>query len=203
MSTDPSQARESVWTPANVVTTIRAVLIPLWMVLAGLAVPSAGGESLSASSLAVAVFYILLSATDKLDGYLARSRNEVTVFGKFLDPIADKLVVVTALLYLIEQGLVPVWMVFVIVAREFVISGVRMVVATEGVVIAASNLGKYKTASTMTSISGYLVWLALPAGPLAEAVWWVSLVLMWVAVALTAWSGVDYVVKSKDYLLKG
>ncbi len=203
MSTDPSQARESVWTPANVVTTIRAVLIPLWMVLAGLAVPSAGGESLSASSLAVAVFYILLSATDKLDGYLARSRNEVTVFGKFLDPIADKLVVVTALLYLIEQGLVPVWMVFVIVAREFVISGVRMVVATEGVVIAASNLGKYKTASTMTSISGYLVWLALPAGPIAEAVWWVSLVLMWVAVALTAWSGVDYVVKSKDYLLKG
>ena len=203
MSTDPSQGRESIWTPANVVTTIRAVLIPLWMVLAGLAVPSAGGESLSASSLAVAVFYILLSATDKLDGYLARSRNEVTVFGKFLDPIADKLVVVTALLYLIEQGLVPVWMVFVIVAREFVISGVRMVVATEGVVIAASNLGKYKTASTMTSISGYLVWLALPAGPLAEAVWWVSLVLMWVAVALTAWSGVDYVVKSKDYLLKG
>ena len=203
MSTDPSQARESVWTPANVVTTIRAVLIPLWMVLAGLAVPSAGGESLSASSLAVAVFYILLSATDKLDGYLARSRNEVTVFGKFLDPIADKLVVVTALLYLLEQGLVPVWMVFVIVAREFVISGVRMVVATEGVVIAASNLGKYKTASTMTSISGYLVWLALPAGPIAEAVWWVSLVLMWVAVALTAWSGVDYVVKSKDYLLKG
>ena len=188
MSTDPSQARESVWTPANVVTTIRAVLIPLWMVLAG---------------LAVAVFYILLSATDKLDGYLARSRNEVTVFGKFLDPIADKLVVVTALLYLIEQGLVPVWMVFVIVAREFVISGVRMVVATEGVVIAASNLGKYKTASTMTSISGYLVWLALPAGPIAEAVWWASLVLMWVAVALTAWSGVDYVVKSKDYLLKG
>ena len=203
MSTDPSQGRESVWTPANVVTTIRAVLIPLWMVLAGLAVPSAGGDALSASSLAVAVFYILLSATDKLDGYLARSRNEVTVFGKFLDPIADKLVVVTALLYLIEQGLVPVWMVFVIVAREFVISGVRMVVATEGVVIAASNLGKYKTASTMTSISGYLVWLALPAGPLAEAVWWVSLVLMWVAVALTAWSGVDYVVKSKDYLLKG
>ena len=200
MSTDPSQARESVWTPANVVTTIRAVLIPLWMVLAGLAVPSAGGESLSASSLAVAVFYILLSATDKLDGYLARSRNEVTVFGKFLDPIADKLVVIVSLCFLLEQGAVSAWVLLIIVAREFLVSGLRMVVASEGTVIAASNLGKWKTATTMVSISGLLLVRALPVGPLYTVLLGISNVLLIIAVVLTAWSGIDYFMKSWRYI---
>ncbi len=203
MSKESSQQNRTVWTPANIVTTIRAVFILVWMIAAEFAVPSAAGSTLSLSSLLVALFYMLLSATDKLDGYLARSRNEITVFGKFLDPIADKLVVVTALLYLLECGLVSMWMVFVIISREFIVSGVRMVVASAGIVIAASNLGKYKTAATMTAISGYLLWLALPASALSSLIFWASLILMYIAVILTAWSGIDYVVKSKDHLLRG
>ncbi len=203
MKRQSSQTDKNVWTPANIVTMIRALFIPLWIIAAGCAVPSAGGTELSLSSLLVALFYMALSATDKLDGYLARSRNEITVFGKFLDPIADKLVVITALLYLLECGLVPMWMVFIIIAREFIVSGVRMVVAAGGIVIAASNLGKYKTAATMVSICCYLVWLALPAGALATCTFWAALILMYIAVILTAWSGIDYVVKSKDSLLRG
>lgn len=200
----PEQSGErpkTIWTPANVVTTIRAAFIPVWLIVVELAVPS-GGAGLSTSSLGAAIFYMLLVATDKLDGYLARSRNEVTTFGKFLDPIADKLVVVTALLYLLGCGLVPVWMVFIIITREFIVSGVRMVVASEGVVIAASNLGKYKTAFTMAAISGYLIWLSLPTDGFAAFLIAISDIAMYVAVFLTAWSGIDYLVKSKDYLLK-
>jgi CDP-diacylglycerol--glycerol-3-phosphate 3-phosphatidyltransferase len=95
-------------------------------------------------SLGVFLFFVALSLTDKLDGYLARSRNEVTTFGKFLDPIADKLVVVVALCFLLERGEVSSWVLLVIVAREFLVSGLRMVVASSGTVIAASPLGKGK-----------------------------------------------------------
>ena len=203
MKRQSSQTDNYLWTSANIVTIIRAVFIPLWIIATGFAVPSAGGTTLSLSSLLLALFYMVLSATDTLDGYLARSRNEVTVFGKFLDPIADKLVVITALLYLLECGLVSIWMVFIIIAREFIVSGIRMVVASGGTVIAASNLGKYKTAATMVSISCYLVWLALPACTLATCTFWAALILMYIAVFLTAWSGIDYVVKSKDFLLRG
>lgn len=198
-----SRRRSSLWTPANIVTVVRILALPFWIVVAELAVPTRGtGDVISASSMAAAIFYIILSATDKLDGYLARSRNEVTNFGKFLDPIADKLVVVVALIYLLEQGLVPMWMIVVVIAREFIISGLRMVVASSGVVIAAGKLGKYKTASTMAAICGYLIWLACPAGSFVAPLYWFSTVLMYIAIVLTAWSGIDYLVKSKDCLLE-
>lgn len=202
MADQTSKKLTTIWTPANVVTVIRVVLIPIWLVVIELATPSRGGDALSVSSLWAAIFYMVIAATDKLDGYLARSRNEVTTFGKFLDPIADKLVVITALLYLLGEGLVAVWMVFIIIAREFIVSGIRMIVASEGVVIAASNLGKYKTATTMGAISGYLIWLALPASGFATALLILCDVCMYIAVFLTAWSGIDYLVKSKDYVLK-
>lgn len=194
----------SLWTPANVVTVVRILALPLWIVVAELAVPARGaGSAISISSMWAAILYVVLSATDKLDGYLARSRNEITNFGKFLDPIADKLVVVVALIYLLEQGLVPMWMIVVVIAREFIISGLRMVVASSGVVIAAGKLGKYKTASTMVAICGYLIWLACPAGALTASLYWFSTILMYLAIILTAWSGIDYLVKSKDCLLEG
>lgn len=187
----------SIWTPANVVTCIRVVAVPLWLLVAEMS-PAAGGGS--ALSLVVFALFVLLSLTDKLDGYLARSRNEVTTFGKFLDPIADKLVVVVALCFLLERGAVSSWVLLVIVAREFLVSGLRMVVASAGTVIAASPLGKGKTAVTMVAISALLLVMALPEGSAAWAIGVLGQVLMVVAVILTAWSGVDYFVKAWSYV---
>lgn len=188
----------SIWTPANVVTCVRVVAVPLWLLVAELS-PVAGTGS--AWSLGVFLFFVALSLTDKLDGYLARSRNEVTTFGKFLDPIADKLVVVVALCFLLERGEVSAWVLLVIVAREFLVSGLRMVVASAGTVIAASPLGKGKTAVTMVAISALLLAMALPAGSVSGGFELLGQVLMVVAVVLTAWSGIDYFVKSWSYIV--
>lgn len=188
----------SIWTPANVVTCVRVVAVPLWLLVAEFS-PAAGTGS--AWSLGVFLFFVALSLTDKLDGYLARSRNEVTTFGKFLDPIADKLVVVVALCFLLERGEVSSWVLLVIVAREFLVSGLRMVVAAAGTVIAASPLGKGKTAVTMVAISALLLAMALPAGSVSGGFELLGQVLMVVAVVLTAWSGIDYFVKSWSYIV--
>lgn len=189
------------WTPANIVTTARVVLVPFWLLVAEMLCPeSLAGSSADAGMLAVFAFYVILSLTDKLDGYLARSRGEVTTFGKFLDPIADKLVVVVSLCFLLEHGLTTSWVLLVVVAREFLVSGLRMVVASKGVVVAASNLGKWKTATTMVSISGLLLCMALPHGALFTWLVIISQLMLFAAVVLTAWSGVDYFMKSWKYL---
>ncbi|SES61423.1 CDP-diacylglycerol--glycerol-3-phosphate 3-phosphatidyltransferase [Olsenella sp. KH3B4] len=187
----------SIWTPANVVTCIRVVAVPLWLLVAELS-PAAGIGS--ARSVGVFLFFVALSLTDKLDGYLARSRNEVTTFGKFLDPIADKLVVVVALCFLLERGEVSSWVLLVIVAREFLVSGLRMVVASAGTVIAASPLGKGKTAVTMVAISALLLAMALPAGIVSGGFELIGQILMVAAVILTAWSGIDYFVKAWSFI---
>ena len=195
---------KTIWTPANIVTCARVVLVPFWLLLAQLL-----GVSLT-DSLATPVFklgaflvfigYVVISLTDKLDGYLARSRNEVTTFGKFLDPIADKLAVVVALFVLLEWHMASPWVLLVIVAREFLVSGLRMVVASKGVVIAASDLGKWKTATTMVAICGLLFLPSIPGGMIQDVLLFIFNVSMWVAVVLTAWSGIDYFVKSWQYI---
>lgn len=195
-----SKGKKSIWTPANVVTCARVVLVPVWLLVAELSRDWGAAPNHYEGALVVAVFYILLSLTDKLDGHLARSRGEVTTFGKFLDPIADKLVVVVSLCYLLEVQMVSPWVLLVVVAREFLVSGLRMVVASKGVVIAASSLGKWKTATTMVSISGLLLLRAIPISGVAFVVSAVSFALLWVAVVLTAWSGVDYFAKSWKYI---
>ena len=190
-----SQGATSVWTPANIVTCVRIVFIPIFMVLAELSCVVSGAVYLPVPTIAVCVLYILLSLTDKLDGYLARSRHEITDFGKFLDPIADKLLVFSALLILLEQGLVSVWVVFIILFREFLVSALRMVAGAQGVVIAADKLGKWKTAVTMVSLCGYFVsFSAASIGFVYEAAWLliVSGALMIAAVILTVISGVQY-----------
>ncbi len=189
------------WTPANIVTTARVVLVPFWLLVAEMLCPEGlAGSSADAGMLAVFAFYVILSLTDKLDGYLARSRGEVTTFGKFLDPIADKLVVIVSLCFLLEHGLTTSWVLLVVVAREFLVSGLRMVVASKGVVVAASNLGKWKTATTMVSISGLLLCMALPRGVLFTWLVIISQLMLLAAVVLTAWSGIDYFMKSWKYL---
>ena len=195
-----SKGKKSIWTPANVVTCARVVLVPVWLLVAELSRDWGAAPNHYEGALGVAVFYILLSLTDKLDGHLARSRGEVTTFGKFLDPIADKLVVVVSLCYLLKAQMVSPWVLLVVVAREFLVSGLRMVVASKGVVIAASSLGKWKTATTMVSISGLLLLRAIPISGVAFIVSAVSFALLWVAVVLTAWSGVDYFAKSWKYI---
>ena len=187
----------SIWTPANVVTCVRVVAVPLWLLVAELSPATGMG---SAWSVGVFLIFVALSLTDKLDGYLARSRNEVTTFGKFLDPIADKLVVVVALCFLLERGEVSSWVLLVIVAREFLVSGLRMVVASAGTVIAASPLGKGKTAVTMVAISALLLAMALPLGTLSDGVELFGQLLMVAAVILTAWSGIDYFVKAWSFI---
>ena len=190
-----ARVNTGIWTPANVVTLVRIVLMPVWLLIAEAARID---EVLSAGSAVAWVSFFLFAAialTDKLDGYLARSRGQVTNFGKFLDPIADKLCVTCAMLYLLELKLVPSWAVLVILAREFIVSGLRMVVAAEGTVVAASNLGKWKTAITMLAIGGYLLAVTLPASQMATYLLLLSRILMDAAVLLTAWSGIDYLVK--------
>lgn len=195
-----AQRPSGIWTPANIVTTVRVVFVPVWLLVAELLCPALPGSSWSSPALVSFVFFVLLALTDKLDGYLARSRGEVTTFGKFLDPIADKLVVIVALCYLLEHGYVSSWVLLVVVAREFLVSGLRMVVASKGVVVAASNLGKWKTATTMVAICGLLLCMGVPCDGTLGVLLVVSRVFLIVAVLLTAWSGVDYFLKGWKHL---
>lgn len=197
--------RSKIWTPANVVTLVRICALPFWYLSAQLA-SSVPVEHFSMPHFWCALFFIILSATDKLDGYLARSRNEITVFGMFLDPIADKLLVLCGLVYLLETSWISAWIVLVILAREFIVSGLRMIASDRGVVIPAGNLGKWKTAVTLGSISLYLCancfavsytlgWLDVyrAFGSLAS-------VLMYIAVVLTVVSAVEYIYNSRNIL---
>lgn len=201
MDKTPQRELASIWTPANIVTCIRIVFIPVFMVFAAL---PAGSLGLTGPAQAVCAFvlYVLLSLTDKVDGSLARARGEITDFGKFLDPIADKLLVFSALLILLDQGVVSVWAVFIILAREFLVSAMRMVAGAAGQVIAADRLGKWKTATTMVALSGFLLWQALGQTAAGVIVYWFSSVCFVAAVGLTAVSGAQYLVNARDIIFK-
>ena len=140
--------------------------------------------------IALAV-YAVAAFTDFLDGHIARKQNIVTDFGKFIDPVADKLLNLSAFVMLSHQGLLPAWVVVVILARELCVDGLRMVAVGQGRVIAAGKLGKIKTVSQVVTI----IWLMLTLQPVSHIV---SLILiLWVAV-ITLWSGVDYLIRNKD-----
>ena len=142
----------------------------------------------------LAPIFIVASLTDFLDGYLARRMNLVTVFGKFIDPLADKLIVMAALLILNDAGLVPVWITVVILSREFIVTGIRLVAVGEGKVIAASNLGKYKTASTMVAL---VIMLLVPFHDLFAEI---GLYVLYLGTLLTIISGLDYFIKNRETL---
>lgn len=205
--TQNAPVHEKLWTPANVVTLLRICLVPVFVV----AIISPWPEyfpfwpdaEASKSWIAAGIF-ILLAATDGLDGYLARSRGEVTNFGKFIDPLADKILVAAALLALIELGVLPSWVALIILTREFIVSGIRMVAASQGVVIAASWYGKAKTVSQIIAIVLFIikdsVVVADPEGVLHNPLYLVSWAVMLVAVVLTIVSMLDYFVKAKEIL---
>ena len=166
----------------NKLTVLRIVLILPFLLVLYLDVPGA-------SYIALAIF-IIASLTDLLDGKIARSRNLVTDFGKFADPLADKMLVVAAMLWFVENGQMPGWSLLIVILREFAVSGLRMVASDQGRVIAAGWSGKVKTASTMVCI----VLMFLPIPDL------VNTLCVAVIVVTTLWSGVEYFVKNRDCL---
>lgn len=141
--------------------------------------------------IALAIF-IIASLTDLLDGKIARKNNLVTNFGKFMDPIADKLLVCSAMICLIEMGKIPAWIVIIIISREFIISGFRLIASDNGVVIAASYWAKFKTAFQMVMIILMIADI--------EAIAVVTTIVMWCALILTIVSLVDYLVKNKQVM---
>ena len=166
----------------NKLTVLRIVLILPFLLVLYLDVPGA-------SYIALAIF-IIASLTDLLDGKIARSRNLVTDFGKFADPLADKMLVVAAMLWFVENGQMPGWALLIVILREFAVSGLRMVASDQWRVIAAGWSWKVKTASTMVCI----VLMFLPIPDL------VNTLCVAVIVVTTLWSGVEYFVKNRDCL---
>lgn len=177
----------------NIITMVRIAAIPLLCVL--LLSPEREAGFWAAALFAAA------SVTDWLDGYLARRMGIVTVFGKFLDPIADKLIVMAALIMILPFGRVPAWMVLVILGREMIITGLRGIASTEGIVIAASNLGKFKTIFQLVAIIGLLLhydyqWFFSIDHPLLVVnMHNVGMFYLWIATVITIWSGADYLYK--------
>ena len=198
-------SKQKLWTASNVITITRILLVPVFVAALLAPWPEWFGMNTAFSDdwkciIATGVF-ILISCTDWLDGYLARSRNEVTDFGKFMDPLADKILVAAALISLVELGSLPTWVVLVILAREFIVSGVRMMAASKGEVIAASMLGKFKTVFQMIAIVLFTIKDSHMIGgidvALSDKLWVVSWIVMLIAVGLTIASMIDYLSKAR------
>ena len=170
------------WNTANKLTMLRVILIPVYLVLWYL-------DMETSAYWALGVF-VLASVTDFLDGYVARHYNQVTTFGKFMDPLADKILVITAMIWFVSTGLLPVWALVIVVAREFAVSGLRLIAVDNGRVIAAAWSGKVKTFSTM-------VCLCLMHLPIPEIL---VQVCVWVIVLTTMYSGIEYFWKNKDVM---
>lgn len=181
-------SKQSSWNLPNILSLTRVFLAPVILVFLTLRAQFGSFEGANIGDLIAGVVFIIASLTDAVDGYIARKHNLVTNMGKFIDPIADKILVIAVLTALVEMHRFPAWMLVVIVSREFIVSGLRMVAASEGVVIAASKGGKLKT---VTQIIGIIMLLfGIPY----------AMVVMWAAVLLTIFSGVDYVVKGAALL---
>ena len=174
----------------NKLTILRVIMIPFFVA----ALLYDGGANQNMRYVAAALF-IIASLTDMLDGKIARKYNLVTNFGKFMDPLADKLLVCSALICMIELRELPAWMVIIIISREFIISGFRLVASDNGVVIAASYWGKFKT--TFQMIGVVLLIFNIPA--LST----LTTIIVWIALALTVISLVDSIVKNAGVLTEG
>jgi len=169
---------------ANKITMLRIAMIPIFMVLMLVKFPFH-------MEAALAVF-ILASITDHLDGHLARKYNLITDFGKFMDPLADKLMVTGAFVILIQMGRIEAWIVFVILAREFAVSGLRSLAAAQNVVIAASSFGKVKTVTQIVTICV----LILNNFPFSLLNLPVDVISIYLTLIITVWSGIDYFAKN-------
>lgn len=167
---------------ANKLTLLRVAMIPLFLAVLYWGFPG--------SEYAGLLLFILASLTDLADGYIARRYNQITDFGKFMDPLADKVLVITAMLWFVQSGKMPAWAVSVVIFREFAVSGMRLIAAEAGRVIAAGWSGKVKTASTMVCLC--LMFLPLPEK--------LCILCVGVIVVTTVYSGIEYFVKNRDII---
>lgn len=174
----------------NKLTVLRVLMIPFFVLFM---LTDWGGAA--NKWIAVAIF-IIASLTDLLDGKIARKYNLVTNFGKFMDPLADKLLVSAAMICLVEMGRLPAWIVIIIISREFIISGFRLIASDNGIVIAASYWGKFKTVFQMVMI----IVLIVNLGGIFDTI---GTILIWIATILTVVSLVDYIAKNKQVLTQG
>ena len=175
----------------NKLTVMRVILIPFFV--AALLYDNGSSQTMR---VVANVIFIVASLTDLFDGKIARKYNLVTNFGKFMDPLADKLLVCSALICLIQLGQLPAWVVIIIISREFIISGFRLVAADNGIVIAASYWGKFKTTFQMLMVIVIIFNINLQLG-------WLNIlgtILIYVALVLTVVSLIDYIAKNKDVL---
>ena len=195
---------------ANKLTILRMILVPIFVLIGYLGL----GGIISGVVFEIPLYmvlmnlvFILASITDKLDGYIARSRNQVTTFGKFLDPLADKILVISALVMLVEFGKIPAWIPIIVLTREFLVSGYRLIAAENGQVIAASIWGKIKTATQMTAIIliffdkyNFFDFVNNSMTVMQYGINIVSSILMFISIVATIFSGWDYLKNGKDLL---
>ena len=167
-------------TTANKLTILRIILVPVFLGVLYAGFPNSNYVALT--------IFIIASLTDLLDGYIARHYNQITNFGKFMDPLADKILVMSAMCWFVENGQMPGWALAIVLLREFAVSGMRLVAVEQGKVIAAAWSGKVKTASTMVCLC--LMMLNIPA--------WLNTLCVVVIVATTVYSGIEYFIKNKD-----
>lgn len=188
----------------NKLTVFRMILIPVFMLVLALPLDwgtlQVAGAQLPVTHLVAAIIFIVASLTDLADGKIARKYKLVTNFGKFADPLADKLLVMTALIFFVQFGWVPAWMVAIVVIRELAITGLRtLIVENNGKVLAAAMPGKIKTASQMVAISFFLlhdIVFAMANIPFA-------MIMIWIALLATIYSGIDYLYKNRDVFSDG
>ena len=173
-------------TTASKITLLRVFMIPVYLVTMYLS----RGESNVWMWISLAIF-IVASLTDFIDGYIARHYNQTSDFGKFLDPLADKLLTLAAMCMFCEWGTFPAWALMIVLTREFAVSGLRMIAGPKGKVIAAGKSGKFKTASSMI---GLCVWMAFPASVL------LGTIVTWLIVITTVYSGVEYFIQNWNCL---
>ena len=193
-------------TLANKITISRMLIIPIMIVIISIPalenIVSIEQFNLSLAQFIFAVLFIVAASTDFLDGYFARKRNEITTFGKFLDPIADKMLVVVAFIYLVFKGDCDVWVLSVIILREFMVSGIRLLAVGKSEVIAASIWGKIKTFSSI------IVLIFLLFNQFGTNVYFgneyfnLGRLLTWVVALITLISGIDYFIKSRKIIFE-
>ncbi|MDD4690230.1 MAG: CDP-diacylglycerol--glycerol-3-phosphate 3-phosphatidyltransferase [Eubacteriales bacterium] len=178
----------------NKLTILRMIMVPVFFVFM-VNVPG------SWAAITALVLFCVASLTDALDGHIARSRNLITNFGKFMDPIADKLLVTSALIGFTATGILNPWATLIILSREFIVTAFRIVAMGEGVVIAASNWGKLKTITQMVAIIMLLISNILKTFEISFALYdIISLVVVWISVVITIISGWDYIYKNKKLI---
>lgn len=189
---------------ANKLTMLRIILVPVFLVFIAV-------KDIPYGTFIATIIFVIASVTDQLDGYIARNRNQITTFGKFMDPLADKLLVTAALISLVELKIIPAWAAVVIIAREFAVSGLRTIAASEGKVIAASIWGKVKTVTQIIAILlclfrvniesvDYLYTSVTQNQILNYIIMYGSKYILILAVIITIISGIDYFVKNKNVI---